>query len=301
MSNRSLTGNVQYIFANKMVRDRWLGYFGRLIIVALALFFAFFPLVWIASAAFNETGTLNTQKLIPTKAGTENFNELLNDDIHPFKTWMWNSIKVASITSILGVLISALGAYAFSRFRFKGRRGLMLTIFIVQVFPNSLTIVATFLLIQAVGNHVSWLGLNTHGGLILVYLGGALGINTWLMKGFFDSIPRELDESARIDGASDMLIFVRIILPLVRPVLAVVGILSFIGVYGDVIISLTLLKDKNVQTLAIGLNRFVSDEFNKNWGVFSAGALIGAIPIIIVILSFQRFFVSGLTEGAVKG
>ncbi len=301
MSNRSTTGNIQYILANKMVRDRWLGYFGRLIIVGFALFFAFFPLVWIASAAFNNTGTLNTQNLIPKNAGTDNFKDLFNDDIHPFKTWMWNSIKVASITSILGVLISALGAYAFSRFRFKGRRGLMLTIFIVQVFPNSLTIVATFLLIQAIGKHITWLGLNTHGGLILVYLGGALGINTWLMKGFFDSIPRELDESARIDGASDALIFVRIILPLVRPVLAVVGILSFIGVYGDVIISLTLLKDKNVQTLAIGLNRFISDEFNKNWGIFSAGALIGAIPIIIIILSFQRFFVSGLTEGAVKG
>jgi arabinogalactan oligomer/maltooligosaccharide transport system permease protein len=137
--------------------------------------------------------------------------------------------------------------------------------------------------------------------LILVYLGGALGINTWLMKGFFDSIPRDLDESARIDGASDWLIFWRIIIPLVRPVLAVVGILSFIGTYGDVIISLTLLKDKDVQTLAVGLNRFISDSFNREWGVFSAGALIGAIPIVVLILSFQRFFVSGLTEGAVKG
>lgn len=301
MSSRSMTGNFQYILTNKMVRDRWLGYFGRLIIILVALAFAFFPIIWIASAAFNETGTLNTQKLIPAKAGTGNFSTLLNSDLYPFKRWMWNSIKVSSITAILSVLISALGAYAFSRFRFKGRRGLMLTIFIVQVFPNSLSIVGTFLLVQAIGKHVTWLGLNTHGGLILVYLGGALGINTWLMKGFFDSIPRELDESARIDGASDMLIFVRIILPLVRPVLAVVGILTFIGVYGDVIISLTLLKDKDVQTLAIGLNRFISDAFDKNWGAFSAGALIGAIPIIIIILSFQRFFVSGLTEGAVKG
>jgi ABC-type maltose transport system permease subunit len=177
----------------------------------------------------------------------------------------------------------------------------MLTIFLVQVFPNSLTIVATFLLIQAIGRHVPEFGLNAHGGLILAYLGGALGINTWLMKGFFDSIPRELDESARIDGASDWLIFWRIIFPLVRPVLAVVGILSFVGVYGDVIISLTLLKDKEVQTLAIGLNRFITDEFNQNWGVFAAGALIGAIPIVVLILTFQRFFVSGLTEGAVKG
>ncbi|MBI5960097.1 MAG: sugar ABC transporter permease [Chloroflexi bacterium] len=298
MSNR---GSIQYILANKMVRDRWLGYLGRLIIVLAALSFAFFPIIWIASAAFDETGTLNTQRLIPRQAGTENFDTLLSSDIHPFEKWIFNSIKVASISALLGVTISALGAYAFSRFRFSGRRNLMLTIFIVQVFPNSLTIVATFLLIQSIGKEISWFGLNSHGGLILVYLGGALGINTWLMKGFFDSIPRELDESARIDGASDTLIFVRIILPLVRPVLAVVGILSFIGTYGDVIISLTLLKDKDLQTLAIGLNRFISDQFDQNWGVFSAGALIGAIPIVILILTFQRFFVSGLTEGAVKG
>lgn len=289
------------IMENKMVRDRWLNYMLRMLLIVLALLFAFFPIVWIASASVNEIGTLNTQKLIPPKMGIENYEELLSSDIHPFEKWIWNSIKVSVIASALSVMISALGAYAFSRFRFRGRRGLMLTIFIVQVFPNSLTIVATFLLIQAIGRHVPEFGLNSHGGLILAYLGGALGINTWLMKGFFDSIPRELDESARIDGASDWLIFWRIIFPLVRPILAVVGILSFIGVYGDVIISLTLLKDKDVQTLAIGLNRFITDEFNQNWGVFSAGALIGAIPIVILILSFQRFFVSGLTEGAVKG
>ena len=293
--------SVNSLLQNKMVRDRWVNYFVRLGIIVLALLFAFFPIVWIASASINEVGTLNTQHLIPKVVGTSNFHELLNSDIHPFKIWMWNSIKVASITAILSVMISAMGAYAFSRFRFRGRQGMMLTIFIVQVFPNSLTIVATFLLIQSIGKEVSWLGLNSHGGLILVYLGGALGVNTWLMKGFFDSIPRELDESARIDGASDWRIFWQIIFPLVRPILAVVGILSFIGTYGDVIISLTLLKNKDVQTLAIGLNRFISDSFNQEWGTFSAGALIGAIPIVILILTFQRFFVSGLTEGAVKG
>jgi arabinogalactan oligomer/maltooligosaccharide transport system permease protein len=293
--------NISHILENKMVRDRWLNYLGRMVIIALALFFAFFPLAWVASASVNEMGTLNTQKLIPKNFGYGNYDELFNSTLFPFKTWMWNSIKVSTIASILSVTISALGAYAFSRFRFRGRRGLMLTIFIVQVFPNSLTIVATFLLIQAIGRHIGWLGLDSHGGLILVYLGGALGINTWLMKGFFDSIPRELDESARIDGASDWRIFWQIIFPLVRPILAVVGILTFIGVYGDVIISLTLLKNKDVQTLAIGLNRFISDEYNQNWGIFSAGALIGAIPIVVIILSFQRFFVSGLTEGAVKG
>jgi arabinogalactan oligomer/maltooligosaccharide transport system permease protein len=291
------------LLENKMARDRWLNYLMRMAIVGLALFFAFFPIVWILSASVNQTGTLNVQRLIPKNFGFSNYKDLMNDPLFPFTRWMFSSLKVSTIASILSVTISALGAYAFSRFRFRGRRGMMLTIFIVQVFPNSLTIVATFLLIQALGKvqYFGWLGLNTHGGLILVYLGGALGINTWLMKGFFDSIPRELDESARIDGASDWRIFWQIIFPLVRPILAVVGILTFIGIYGDVIISLTLLKEKNVQTLAIGLNRFISDQYNQKWGVFSAGALIGAIPIVVIILSMQRFFVSGLTEGAVKG
>jgi arabinogalactan oligomer/maltooligosaccharide transport system permease protein len=301
MSSRSVAGNLNNVWANEMVRDRWLGYFGRLLIVALAMIFAFFPIIWIVSASVNETGTLNTQTLIPPKFGFQNYQDLVNSDLYPFQRWLWNSVKVASITAVLTVLICSMGAYAFSRFRFRGRRSMMLTLFLVQVFPNSLTIVATFLLIQAIGKHISWLGLDTHGGVILVYLGGALGINTWLMKGFFDSIPRELDESARIDGASDALIFVRIIFPLVRPILAVVGILSFIGTYGDVIIALTMLKDKNVQTLAIGLNGFISANFDQKWGIFAAGALIGAIPIVIIILAFQRFFVSGLTEGAVKG
>ncbi|HVO70247.1 MAG TPA: sugar ABC transporter permease, partial [Aggregatilineaceae bacterium] len=268
---------------------------------ALAMCFAFFPIIWIVSASVNETGTLNTQTLVPPKFGFQNYQDLVNSDLYPFQRWLENSILVSSVTAILTVLICAMGAYAFSRFRFKGRRNMMLSIFVVQVFPNSLTIVATFLLIQAIGKRIPVLGLNTLGGVILVYLGGALGINTWLMKGFFDTIPRELDESARIDGASDTLIFARIILPLARPILAVVGILSFIGAYGDVIIALTMLKDKNVQTLAIGLNGFISANFDQKWGVFAAGALIGAIPIVILILIFQRFFVSGLTEGAVKG
>jgi arabinogalactan oligomer/maltooligosaccharide transport system permease protein len=295
--------SISYLRQNKMARDRWLNYLLRMVIIALALFFAFAPIVWIMSASVNQTGTLNVQQLIPKNFGFDNYRHLMNNPLFPFTRWMFNSLKVSFIGSILSVTISALGAYGFSRFRFRGRRGMMLTIFIVQVFPNSLTIVATFLLIQALGKvqYFGWLGLNTHGGLILVYLGGALGINTWLMKGFFDSIPRELDESARIDGASDWRIFWQIIFPLVRPILAVVFILTFIGIYGDVIISLTLLKEKNVQTLAIGLNRFISDQYNQKWGVFSAGALIGAIPIVVIILSFQRFFVSGLTEGAVKG
>ncbi|HML20276.1 MAG TPA: sugar ABC transporter permease [Aggregatilinea sp.] len=273
----------------------------RLIVIGIAMIFALFPVIWIASASVNPNNSLVGQRLVPEHASLANYNELLHSDVHPFLRWMWNSFKLASISSVLSVLVSALSAYAFSRFRFRGRRSMLLTVFLVQIFPNSLSMVATFLLIQQIGEYIPSLGLNSHGGLILVYLGGAMGINTWLMKGYFDSIPRELDESAMIDGASHWYTFWRIIMPLVRPVLAVVGVLSFVGTYGDYLFALLLVKDKDLYTLAVGMSIFIGDQFSQKWGVFAAGALLGAIPIVIIYLLLQDFIVSGLTQGAVKG
>ncbi|MEL7673301.1 MAG: sugar ABC transporter permease [Chloroflexota bacterium] len=273
----------------------------RLVLLLLALFYALFPIIWIASASFDPRNSLVNLGLIPQGATLDNYETLLNSDIHPFTRWLWNSIKVSTITMVLSVLVSTFAAYAFSRFRFRGRDATLLTVFLIQVFPNSLTIVATFLLIQEIGNYIPSLGLNSHGGLILVYLGGALGINTWLMKGFFDSVPRDLDESAMIDGASDWRIFWQILFPLVRPILAVVGILTFISTYNDVIIALTLLKNTQQQTLAVGLNLFLGEQFSQQWGVFAAGALIGAVPIVVLYLLMQDYIVGGLTAGAVKG
>lgn len=273
----------------------------RMIFVVLALIYALFPVIWIFSASIDPSNTLTGFQVIPENATLDNYDTLLNSDIHPFPTWLWNSIQVSVITMFLSVLVSTFSAFAFSRFRFRGRNSLLLTVFLVQVFPNSLTIVATFLLIQEIGEHIPSLGLNSHGGLILVYLGGALGINTWLMKGFFDTVPRDLDESAMIDGASHWIIFWRILFPLVRPILAVVGILTFIATYSDYIIALTLLKDTNEQTLAVGLALFVGEQFSNRWGVFAAGALIGAIPVVVLYLLMQDYLVGGLTQGAVKG
>lgn len=276
-------------------------YWLRILIAVLTISFALFPIVWVISASFNPANTLINQSLIPRNPSLINYERLFNNPLHPFLRWMGNSLKVSSITSVLSVLISALGAYAFSRFRFTGRRGLLLTVFLVQVFPASLTMVAIFLLIQVFGNYIPSMGLNSHGGLILVYLGGALGINTWLMKGFFDSVPRDLDESAMMDGATHWQIFWRILFPLVRPILAVVAILTFVGTYGDFLIALVLIKDPALYTLAVGLSLFIGGQFTQQWGVFAAGALMGAIPIVIIYLLLQDYIVGGLTAGAVKG
>lgn len=270
----------------------------RLAVIFLGIFYALFPIIWIASASFNPTQSLSGQELIPANPTLENYRELFE---RPYWRWMGNSLLVASVTATLSVLVSAVSAYAFSRFRFNGRRSLLLTVFLVQVFPNTLSMVATFLLLQTIGRYIPMLGLNTLGGLILVYLGGAMGINTWLMKGFFDTVPRDLDESAKIDGASDFQIFWLVIMPLVRPVLAVVAILSFVGTYADYLLALVLVNEESNYTLAVGLSLFLGDNFGQRWGPFAAGALIGAIPIIIVYLALQDYIVGGLTAGAVKG
>lgn len=271
------------------------------IVGIIAIIYALFPVLWILSASLDPSNSLATQRLIPSNASIKNFIAILSDPVNPYPRWMMNSIKISSITSILTVFITSLGAYAFSRFRFRGRRSLLVTILLVQVFPNMLVVVALFLIMQQIGNYIPSMGLNSHGGLILVYLGGSLGGNVWLMKGFFDSIPRDLDEAAMIDGASHWQAFRYVILPLVQPMLIVIGILTFIGTYGDVILARVLIKSSEQYTLAIGLWMYIQGWYTVKWGLFAAGALMGAAPIILLFYLLQNLIVSGLTQGAVKG
>ena len=177
----------------------------------------------------------------------------------------------------------------------------LFSLILVQIFPQVLAVVSIYLLLLSIGRYVPWLGLNTHAGLVMVYLGGAIGINTWLMKGYFDTIPRELEESAFIDGASRFMTFTRIILPLARPILVVVFILTFIGTYSDFILARVLLQSNEQLTLAVGMNLFIGDQYARRWGVFSAGALIASVPIVVIFLLMQRQLISGLTQGGVKG
>lgn len=273
------------------------------LLAVIAIAFALYPVLMIISASLNPLGRLTTAGgIFPENPSLANYRQWLNDPLNPFPTWLWNSIKVSGITTALVVLMTAFAAYAFSRFRFRGRRSLLLTLILVQVFPNLLTIVALFLLLLQLGTYIPWLSLNTHGGLILIYLGGALGLNVWLMKGFFDSVPRDLDESARVDGASDWQIFWLIIFPLVRPILAVIAVLVFIGTFGDFLIASVMLQRSDQYTYMVGLYRLIAaGQFTANWGLFAAGAVIGAVPIVAIYLLLQDQIVGGLTAGSVKG
>jgi ABC-type maltose transport system permease subunit len=278
----------------------------RLIIAVFMIVFSIFPVLWIISASFDNTNSLATQNLIPAQAGIRNYERLFNMDptysfgeLYYWK-WLFNSIKVSGISTILSIALTTMAAYAFSRLRFAGRVTLLKAILLIQVFPNLLALVAIYVLIFQAGEIIPALGLNTHFGLILVYLGGSMGINIWLMKGFLDTIPRAIDESGMVDGASHFQIFWNLLLPLLRPILIVIGILSFIGTYGDFLMARILLTDADQWTLMVGLQIFTAGQFDKKWGVFAAGALIGALPIMITYLTLQDQIAGGLTQGAVK-
>ncbi len=273
----------------------------RLIVAVFLILFSIFPVLWAVSASLNPTGTLATQTLIPKNPGLENYRTLLTSDQFPFWLWFGNSFKVAAITSLLSLSITTMAGYAFSRFRFRGRQTMIKSIFLLQVFPSLLALVAIFLMISQIGDVIPALGLGNHASLILVYLGGAMGVNIWLMKGFLDTIPREIDESAMVEGASDWQIFTQLILPLLRPILVVIGILNYISTYGEFVLARVLLRSSEQYTLMLGLQVFAGAQFTQRWGVFAAGALLGALPIMIIYLILQDQIVGGLTQGAVKG
>lgn len=281
-------------------RSRW-GLALRMMVAFAAIAFALFPIIWVISASFNPSGSLASQRLIPENASLANYKLLLNDPLHPFFRWVLNSLKVSTITAVLGVISIMLSAYSFSRFRFKGRRQLMLALLLIQVFPTLLMFVAIFYLFQQLGQYVPALGLNRHAPLVLAYLGTQMGIQIWLMKGFFDSIPRDIDESALVDGASHWQIFWKLIFPLARPMIVIVALLVFIASYQEFVLASVLLKDKSQYTLMVGLYLFVSENFANNWGVFAAGGLLGALPIVVLYQSLQDQIIGGLTAGAVKG
>jgi len=279
----------------------------RLVVALILILFSIFPVLWIISASLDPTNSLATQSLIPKNLGLQNYLRLFGKDPNyqfgdiTYWRWWFNSIKISGISTILSLSITTMAAYAFSRLRFKGRQAILKGILLIQVFPNLLALVAIYLLIFETGKIIPGLGLNTHAGLILVYLGGSMGMNIWLMKGFLDTIPRAIDESGMVDGASHFQIFFTLLLPLLRPILVVIGILAFIGTYGDFILARVLLSDANQYTLMVGLQIFTAGQFDKKWGVFAAGALIGALPIMAIYLALQDQIAGGLTTGAVKG
>ncbi len=271
----------------------------HLIGIAVAVF-AIFPLLYVFSASLNPGGTLLTANALFSNVSLQSYIDLFGSERQPYGAWFLNTLVIGLATAAGTVILGALAAYSFSRMRFTGRRFGLTTLLVVQMFPQMLAMVAIFLLMVQISEIFPAIGLNTQIGLIMVYLGGALGVNTYLMYGFFNTIPSSIDEAAKIDGAGHARIFFTIILRLVAPILAVVGLLSFIGTSSEFVLASIILIDPDKQTLAVGLYKFISDEFSKNWSLFAAGAVLAAVLPVALFLALQRYIVGGLTAGSVK-
>lgn len=254
-----------------------------------------YPLLWTFGISLNPGTTLYGAKMIPDNATFANYIYLLTDENSQYLTWYKNTLLVASANALFSVIFVTLTSYAFSRYRFVGRKYGLITFLILQMFPVLMAMVAIYILLNTIGLLDSLLGLT------LVYIGGSIPMNAFLVKGSFDTIPKELDESAKIDGASHMRIFFQIMLPLAKPILAVVALFNFMGPFMDFILPKILLRSPEKYTLAVGLFNFINHQYANNFTVFAAGAIMIALPISIVFLFLQKYLVSGLTAGATKG
>lgn len=281
-------------------KDPTLYVWHAILLTCLVLFLA--PAFLVIVAALRENGSLVSAELLPNWAQltTENFRLLLTET--HFLTWMKNTLIVSTLSTVIAVSVTTLAGYAFSRFRFKGRKNGLLFMILLQMFPAAMSMVAIFRLLQSLGPMTGGLiGLNSLFGLSLVYIGAGIPFNSWIIKGYVDALPIELEESAYLDGATPWQTFSKVVLPLMGPVLATVAVFNFIAPYSDFVFPSVLLFNEEQYTLALGMQGFISGNFAANWGQFAAAAVLGSLPILIVFFSLQKFLVQGLTQGAVKG
>ncbi len=264
------------------------------IAVVIFLIFAIFPIYFLVTAAFRPgQGLYSTNlELIPSTVTLDNFDYMLNHTA--MLTWLKNSVIVASATTVLSVCLATPAAYAFSRWNFPGRGAILSVMLALQAFPAILALIAIFVIFKEF--HM----LDTLWGLVIAYASGGLVFAIWNTKGYFDTIPVELEESARVDGATATQTFLRVILPLARPVIAVTALLGFMAGWGEYITAQTVLFNEDNYTSMVGLIGLQTD-YSKPWGWFAVGAIFAMVPVMAVFMALQKNLVGGLTAGGVKG
>jgi arabinogalactan oligomer / maltooligosaccharide transport system permease protein len=264
----------------------------RLALILICLL-TLFPAFWMISASFSAGTSLYSSGFVPARTTLENYASLFTG--MDFLLWMKNSLVICTASSALTLFFTTTMAFAFSRFRFPGRRIGLLVLILIQMFPAVMSIVAIFRLLQVF--HL----IDSHLGLILVYSGTGIGFSTYLLKGYIDSIPVELDESAYIDGATHWQVFIKMILPLASPMLAVVFLFSFIGFFQEYLIASVVLNSPDLRPIALGMRFYINGSYAQNWTGFAAASITASVPVMVIFFSLQRYLVTGLTKGALKG
>lgn len=264
------------------------------LLIGFVSLFIIYPLVWTVGASFNPGNSLMSSSIIPENVSFEHYQDLFNGKVN-YVAWYLNSLKISICTMVLTLIFVSFTAYSFSRFRFIGRNNGLMLFLLLQMIPQFSALIAIFVLAQMLGL------VNSHLALILIYVGGMIPMNTYLMKGYLDAIPRDLDESARMDGAGHFRIFIEIIMPLSKPIIAVIALFSFTGPLGDFILATTILRTPDMYTLPIGLYNLVAQRMGASYTTYASGAVLIAVPVALLFLALQRFFVSGLTAGGTKG
>lgn len=262
-------------------------------ILIITTIFVLYPVYWIVIGAFNPGDSLFSTKLIPDRLTLDHFYDLFEKT--DYLNWYKNTIKIAFFNMIISTFLVVTAAYAFSRFRFPGRKQGLMTMLVLQMFPGFMGMIAIYILLLQIGL------LDNHWGLILVYAGGSIPFGAWLVKGYFDGLPRSLEEAAKMDGASHTTIFFKIMMPLSKPILVFIAVNNFIGPWMDFIFARLVLRSNQNKTLAIGLFEFVTGKANTQFTTFAAGAILVAVPITVLFLLFQKHIVEGLKAGANKG
>ncbi|PGK52483.1 sugar ABC transporter permease [Priestia megaterium] len=304
---------------NKNATGKLFAFFSYTLLTLIALS-VLYPLLWVIMGSFNPGDSLSKPSLIPCewvekksepadsydntdkpetkkklecKMTTAHYKYIFTETNYP--KWYWNTFKIAFGNMVLSTLFVVTAGYVFSRYRFKGRKHGLMTMLVLQMFPSFMGMMAIYLLLNQVGL------LDTHIGLVLVYAGGAIPFGAWLVKGYFDGIPRSLEEAARIDGAGHITVFFKVMMPLSRPILVFVAVNNFISPWMDFIFARFVLTSTEKKTLAIGLFDMVSGKSGTQFTNFAAGAVLVAIPITILFIIFQKHIVEGLKAGANKG
>lgn len=276
----------------------WRAFLPHLVLIP-ATVITLYPVLWVLKMALSPSQAFDgSPNPIPSEVTLDNFRHLLGERSASgdllFARQATNSLIVAGATTVVGILLSCTAAYGFSRFRFPGRQKALVAFLLTQIFPGVVMTVPLYILLDAMGL------LNSLTGLVLVYSTTAIPFCTYMLKGYFDTLPKELEEAARIDGASDARIFWRIVLPLSRPAIAVTALFSFMTAWNEFILAATFLNDQSMFTLPVALQRHVG-EFGTNWGHFAAGAVLASSVVMAVFFALQKQLIGGLTAGGVKG